>query len=109
MRPATAPEGGVQVLTRHKGRDSSSASLLTPPLSSRAVHSVFSQGLWLPAWTTHNDRSSSLSRASGLCSALSASTCRRVEGLHLWDPGAFNVRHKPRLATFFLAFLRGFR
>lgn len=63
-----------RLLTRHSGRDSSRASLLTPPLSSRAVHRAFSQALWPPAWGIQNAWFSSLSLASELSSALTAAT-----------------------------------
>lgn len=64
----------VRVLTRHSGRDSSRASLLTPPLSSRVVHRAFSQALWPPAWGIQNPWLSSFSLASELSSALTAAT-----------------------------------
>lgn len=68
-------EGGeVHVLTRHSGCDSSRASFLTPPLSSRVVQRAFSQALWLPAWGIQNPWLSSFFRASELSSALTAAT-----------------------------------
>ena len=62
-------------LTRHRGRESSRASLLTPPLSSRVEHRVLSQALSPPAWGTHSSWLSSWSRASELVSAGRASGC----------------------------------
>lgn len=92
LQPWNRTPTAVSALTRHNGRDSSSASLLTPPLSSRTVHRAFSQDLWLPSWAIHNEGFSSWARASGLSAAATASTWRqpsRVRRVNLCDHDAF--------------------
>ncbi|TNN69792.1 hypothetical protein EYF80_020024 [Liparis tanakae] len=59
---------------RHRGRDSSRASLPTPPLSSREVHRALSQALWPPARGIQNSSLTSFFLASKLTSSLTTST-----------------------------------